>query len=639
MAYIIPEAWARYNGQTKAWSGWHTTYNQTGYSLLARTNDTIGTEDRLCFRFRIDKTIVRKLNYAQYTIPNNGDSASRFCVMTYSFDPTQYGQYLPSGETTNLWATGRNRRFILPLGDAPNYPLNYTTGYFYGLIYNNSPSGIQTNGIFVQPISMLQDTNPYIENVDLYDPELSLSPTSVTTGGSFTSTITKRGDRAIRIAVMYGNTELTNYNGASDTVSISANKSWFTTAGVTSLTSITLSVKLQIQENGAWTTKDTESLTLNAGDDMRPVIQNVLREIVQPAPLNVNYPNTYVKGISKVRFTATVEAGSNAAITSVVAKSSDGSSVTLTLDSQTGNYVGVAGPITNATWSVEVTDQRGKNRTISNVGPSTIYRYVLPTISIDKYNTYRCTSAGVQDASGTYFKAEATATVYQQLPDNSIASFKVNNEPITSGTQSGVIATSATANDSITLTFTCTDRAGYTSTAKITLQSGSSNLLIYTRKGTNGEETRIGVGKVPILSWGAGYADNLIDISIPANSWSWNFGYFINGLPAGAFRALVRTLDGSSFNKNFIDVDLTNNKAEKNAAAYFYKTGTDTDWINLPNTIGSDGVWGGFRFVFPAVGHRFAMVVVLELKPVEGRLWFRHVQENYIGEWKSLTPT
>ena len=638
MAYIIPEAWARYNGQTKAWSGWHTTYNQSGYSLIARTNDTVGTEDRLCFRFRIDKTVVRKLIFAEYKITNIGDPASRFCVMTYSFDPTQYGQYLPSGETTNLWATGANGRFILPLGDAPNYPLNYTSEYFYGLIYNNSPSGIQTNGIFVQPISLLQDTNPYIEDVELYDPEFSLSPTSVTTEGSFTSTITKRGNRTIRIAVMYGNTELTNYIGASDMVSIPANKSWFTAAGVTSLTSISLSVKLQIQENGAWTTKDTKSLTLNAGDDMRPVIQNVLREIVQPAPLNVNYPNTYVKGISKVRFTATVEAGSNAAITSVVAKSSDGSSVALALDSQTGNYVGVAGPITNATWSVEVTDQRGKNRAISNVGPSTIYSYVLPTISIDKDNTYRCTSAGVQDASGTYFKAKATATVYQQLPDNSIVSFKVNNEPITSGTQSGVIATSATANDSITLTFTATDRAGYSSTAKITLQAGNSNIIIYSRKDDSGEETRIGVGAAPLRTWQSGTINNLIDVSVPTRAFGWNYGYYINGIPAGAFHARVGTGGGESFNKNFIDVDLQVAVAEKNATASFVKPGNDSEWTNAPSELASSN-WYGTRFVIANTAGQWAIVVILESAPTPGRIWLRRINTSGTGTWKSLTPT
>lgn len=104
---------------------------------------------------------------------------------------------------------------------------------------------------------------------------LSLSSTSVTTGGNQVVTIGNGSGRTCTIRVYYGSTQL--YAAATSTgqLTIPVTKSWFTTAGLT--TAANFSVSVRIDEDSSL----YQSFTVIAGSDMAPSVTAVTLEIVQ----------------------------------------------------------------------------------------------------------------------------------------------------------------------------------------------------------------------------------------------------------------------------------------------------------------------------------------------------------------------
>lgn len=95
--------------------------------------------------------------------------------------------------------------------------------------------------------------------------------------------------------------------------------------------------------------------------------------------------------------------------------------------------------------------------------------------------------------------------------------------------------------------------------------------------------------------------------------------------------------DGSTFNRDFLQIGNDVNQPSQKAA-YFAKSVSDDNWINMPSEL-YDSAWIGYRQVFVPNKTHF-LVVVTELLPIPGRIWsnyYRYDTETWNG-WKHITP-
>lgn len=434
---------------------------------------------------------------------------------------------------------------------------------------------------------------------------LSLSSTNVTTGNNQVVTIGNGNGRSCTVRVKYGNTQLYAASTSNGTLTIPVTKSWFTTAGLTSVQSFSVSV--QVDEDSSL----YESFTVTAGSDMNPTVSAVSLEIVQTGNAATYFPSTYLANISKCKISATVAAGSNAAISSVKATYSGGPSggVTLTYNSSTGKYEGTTPALTSSvSFTVTATDQRGLtgSRTSSSVS---VVQYSKPAINISSANTYRCNSSGTQQSGGAYWRAMATATYYTSLSGNSLLQFKVaintgTTVNLTSGVQTAVQGGSLNQTTNYTLTFTIQDKVSEAIAKTFVLESITRNVVIK----RNSTGTAAGIGTTPTRTAGSA-------AELPLSG-----DFLMGGIPAQAFHLPYSdATDGSSFGKDPLNVNRTQRKAIENAASFFYKTADNAEWSNLPLDYASRA-WIGFREVY-WMNATYQLVSITEMIPYPGRVW------------------
>lgn len=434
---------------------------------------------------------------------------------------------------------------------------------------------------------------------------LSVSPASVATGNNVTVSI-GNADASETIRFYYGSTLLHSQAISNGYASITCPKSWFTTAGVSTLLSMTVSVTVDSDSSLSG------SFTLTAGDNMKPTVGALAFGIEQPSPASTYYPNTYIANISKAKISAQVTAGSNAAIRSVVVTYGS-KSVTMTHNSTTSRYEATTtAPITgDTTFTVTATDARGF--TGSNSGSITgVVPYSPPAINIDTSMTFRCNSSGVQESGGAYWRAKAEATIYASggMSDNTVRNFTAGIKngtrwAIGSGQQTAVLGGDLDSRTNYILVFTLQDKLN-TVTREFALASITRNVVV-TRDSSG---THVGVGMTPQRRSGGS------TIELPLS------GKFLMGdIPAQAFTLPYDdTLAGASFGKDFLNVDRTNRQATVNAGAFFYRPqASASEWQNAPATNDSYN-WRGYRFVL-WYNASFQMVIVFEFFPYPGRIW------------------
>ena len=405
-------------------------------------------------------------------------------------------------------------------------------------------------------------------------------------------------------------------------------KSWFTTAGLT--TAANFSVSVRIDEDSSL----YQSFTVIAGSDMAPSVTAVTLEIVQSGNAATYFPSTYLANISKCKISATVATGSNAAIRTVKATYSGGPSagVTLTYNSSTGKYEGTTpAPTTSVSFTVTATDARGLTgyRASSQV---TVVQYNKPTINISSAYTYRCDSSGTQESGGAYWRAMATASYYTSLSGNSLLQFKVTintgtSVNLTSGVQTAVQGGSLNRTANYTLTFTIQDKVSDPITKTFVLESVTRNVVIK----RNSTGTSVGVGTTPTKTAGSG-------IELPLTG-----DFLLGGLQAlSLIKPHTDALDGSTFGKDFLNINQNQRIAEENAGAFFYRpVASLSEWSNAPATNDTYN-WRGYRFVL-WYNASFQMVIVFEFYPYPGRIWsnFYNGSLGWTG-WRytqALTPS
>ena len=454
---------------------------------------------------------------------------------------------------------------------------------------------------------------------------LSLSATSVSTGGNQIVTIGNGSGRTCTIRVYYGNTQLYAASTSTGSLTIPVTKSWFTTAGLTTVQ--TFSVSVRIDEDSSL----YESFSVVAGSDMTPTVTNITTTIVQSGNAATYFPSTYLANISKCKVAATVTSRSNATISSVKLTYSGGATVTLTYNSSTGKYEGTTAALTTSvSFTVTATDSRG----MTGSGTSsavTVVQYSKPAINIGTAYTYRCDSSGNQVSGGAYWRAMATATYYTSLSGNSLLQFKVEintgtSVNLTSGVQTAVQGGSLNQTTNYTLTFTIQDKVSDPITKTFILESITRNVVIK----RNSTGTSVGVGTTPTKTAGSG-------IELPLSG-----DFLLGGLQAlSLIKPHTDALDGSTFNKNFLNINQQQRIATENAGCFFYRPQGDTSWTNAPATNDSYN-WRGYRFVL-WYNSTFQMVVVFEFYPYPGRIWSNFYNGSYGWTgWRytqALTPS
>ena len=344
---------------------------------------------------------------------------------------------------------------------------------------------------------------------------LSLSPEAVSTGNSVSITVANGSGVTFTASIQYTDDEdnttvLATQSFDTGSCSIACDKAWFDDLGITE----DQSVELDVVVTGGPETM-TETLTLNAGDDMLPVVGTPTISLVQASSASL-FPSTWLANLSKAKVEAAVTLPTDAEIYGVVLSNPGGTSVAMTYNSGTGKYEGTtAGPISGDTvFTVTAVDERGLagSNTVSLTG---VVPYTPPAVTIDKSSTWRCNSSGTKTRGGTYYRVRATATICTDLSGNSIKKLTTSvrgvsgsMHDITSGTQSQPFGDMANTNAVYTVVVTVQDQVSGEITAELTLD-GAQRYVVVTR---SNDGTYVGVGMEPTRSSGAS------SIELPAGS-------------------------------------------------------------------------------------------------------------------------
>ena len=473
-------------GSSEGWKSWQTVSgvdlvdNAVGFYVVYSATLTLTNGQHLT-GCQVATNFVRQ---------SGGTNTNRtLTCYVYNYDPTGYtdppSNYLASTSVTTL---------------VPTYGI-FQTFYFTGL-------DISTSGTlyfwFSDTVSGMSDYQysystgngytgtPYASGT-FSDAALSLSLSSaeVSTGGNQVVTIGNGSGRSCTVRVYYSNTLLYAASTSTGSLTIPVSKTWFTTAGLSAVTSFSVSV--QIDEDSSL----YESFTVKAGNDMKPSLTSMAASVKNSGNAAEYFPNTCIAGVSKYHLEVTVTLPTNATVRSVVISYAGGSNVEMTYNSSTGRYVGDTGILSSqVAISVTVTDTRGLTATITPVTANPV-PYTNPTINVRSAYTYRCNSSGTQESGGAYWRAKAEAIYYTSLSGNSLLQFKVQIQGQTAVNLSSDVQTSPqggslNANTSYTLIFTIQDKVSDPITKTFRLESK--------RRGFVMKESSFGFGKSPELA-------------------------------------------------------------------------------------------------------------------------------------------
>lgn len=603
-------------------------YNKTNYITIFRNRLTLSSGERL--------TAVKFDVYAM--APASNALQHKLHCHLYTSDPTFAStnvDYIPSGEgypsgyigsaTANVTFSGADSEKKLTFNfSGLNLKANCDL-YFY---FTEEPVNSAATGLYLFVHGKYGSQYPVATGTVKPVLTLSVSPASVATGNNVSITIGNGSGESITARIKYGSTQLWSGTTTNGSLSVAVNKSWFTTAGITTANSMQVTVTIDQD------TSKSATFTVTAGSNMKPTVGALSFAPVNSGRVATNFPNDYIAGYSKVKVSAAVTAGSNASISSVVLSFPGGTNVTMAYNSTSQKYEGTTAAVINGnvTFTVTATDARGLSG--NNQGAlSGVVAYVPPSISPDMDHCYRCDSSGVQQNGGTYATVKAAATWYSSLSGNALTQFLFyikedrtagysDSQNLTSGQQSTPLQMHAPGeNDVVTIVIAIQDKVSEIATVEIRLPAALKN--IYVRRTVDG--TYLGVGMAPQRRSGKS------TVELPDGG-----AVLVGGVDIQRLPNIKETgYDGSSFGKNFLSINLNNLYDAKNEETRFYRGASDTGWTNSPI---ASGVFGGIRQVI-IWNNSWCMVRLIELNPTAGRVWTNVYNGSAWTGWKSLTPT
>jgi len=612
MASFTLSEWALYaNGSWGSWNGSFSgdTYisDETGRHILYKVHLDLGSYASLN-SFRFTTAIHGSSNNPSTNLRVRLLDANPMVTSSYNVlgDATWSGTSPISGITINYDFTGLN--------------LNASKNYFLYITDNNTHATFQD--YLMHAYASISNTS-YTENRPL---TLSLSSTSVSTGNNQVVTIGNGAGRTITVTVKYGNTNIYSAATSTGSLTIPVSMVFFTRAGITAASQFSVSVTIDADSSLY------ESFTVVAGSDMKPTLSNLTTEIVQSGNAATYFPNTYLANISKCKVSVSVATKAGASISSVKLTYPGGSTITMSYNSSTGKYEATTPALTtDTTFTVTVVDSRSLTGYATS-GTITVVPYTKPVINIDSSYTYRCDANGNEESGGAYWKARAVITYYSALSGNGLRVRTVgisgqSTIDFESGVQTAVQGGALNPTTAYTLVFSVQDKVSEVITKSIRLESITRN-VVFKR---NASGTTVGVGTTPTVADGS-------SVEVPLAG-----SFRAGGIPVQAFfDPYSDDLYGSSFGKDFLNVNQENRHAPENAATFFFRqTSVLSEWSNAP-TANDSYNWRGYRFVL-WFNTAFQMVVVFEFYPYPGRIWtnYRNSTLGWNG-WRytqALTPS
>lgn len=597
---------------TGVWANWMSPIVDAYFGVLFKnlTNEY----PLICYEFNVDYTNARSIQQLSFTV--RGQDSGQGCTFNvgayvYTSDPTGGSvTSVPSGYV----ASGTGSVTIPANNASMSKDFNITianigasTSKIYVILKLTSKSGNTTT--FTGRVN-LNSLTPIFKGMPT---SFSVSPSTVSTGGKVNVNIGNAWSTET-VQFYYGNTLLGSSTITNGSGQVTIPKSWFTTAGITTAQSMTVTAKLV-------STTRTQTFTVQAGSDMKPTVGTPTVSIVQD-PSASEFPNTYIANLSKAKVRAAVSSGSNASISSVKVTWSGG---TADMSVVSGGYEAVIGPLTgNTTITVVATDSRGMTQQAS-YSLTGVVQYAAPVITIIGDYTYRCDSSGLKEDGGAYVRAAATAAISTAgLSGNSIQSFRfyILEEPSKGSSLENGAQCPATVGRTFdfyeTLVFEVSDKI-VTTTKSLRLPPGTRNFTM--KRSADG--TYVGIGVLPQHSSGP----STVDIEEGG-------AYYEGGFLWGSLTRLNSySTDGSQFAKNFLQIDTDLLNAPCHADAYFNMTST-SGWSNLP--VSSTPFKGYRKVIFINSSNIF--VVILEAAPTVGRIWVNFYNGSAWSGWKKLTP-
>lgn len=530
---------------------------------------------------------------------------------------------IDNGDWNGLSGTGTSKSVTIP---------GMTGAHSFQVKANNSANGI----------------TGYSNTVSTTTPTLILSSTAVTTSGSLTVTVQYLPANTY-IYLKYGNTVLASYRESSAQTSKVINlsssdlKALFEAAGVTTQTSITVTASVD-----GYNYTET-GFTLSSGSNMNPTVGTPTAAIVQGSTVDSTLANVYIAGVSKVKVSAAVAAGSGSSISSVRLTYGNNSQ-TMSYNSSTQKYEATtSGPITgNTTFTVTATDTRGLTGT-NTVSVTGVKSWTEPAITFDTSKTYRCNSSGTKTEGGAYVRVKVTMNYTTGISGNAVRNlyFYIREDGsstthnLTSGTQSSAYALgSPRPNETITVVVKGRDKVGDYVTRELQLAGAHRDFAIANYQSSNAGRrvTAVGIGMTPDTSTSdLTYGDT---VQVPATG-----RFTVGGKELQNFLGcnIRREVSGDDpWGKDMLAFEPTNPMAEDNETAEFYITNSNfANWSNLPSAITDQSTaFEGARMVL--FGYDTVFIILLEQTPVAGRIWINTKRKSSSSTswsgWKGHTP-
>lgn len=606
--------------QVGSWTSWGTV--STGYPIEGN-----GYKTHAVYKASVDMTGSSGISsitfYAGLSCTNN--LPATVAVYLYTEDPTSNqptdppSNYVAWNQLTRTYGQSIGKYGISITGLNLNASTVYIwlTAYYdtgYGWMYSDDRESAYRSSISA--------------TFTAASLTLAVSPNSVTTsavGSKVNLTITNGAGYTLYADFYYGSSQTPFaseqvYNGANQ---VPCPRSWFDTNNVTKLQSMSITVKIRGGNNVA-----AGSFTLNAGADMQPSVGTPTATIVQGPSAAQEYPNTYIAGISKVKVSAAISRNTNAAykVNGIVLRFAGGTDVYMTESQQTpGLFEGTtAAPITQDTvFTVIATDVRnlsGQN-TVSVTG---VVPYTEPSVTV--LDLYRCDSTGAQENGGEYFKIRVNANYNTDLSGNAITVLTAGVKNGTahdilagqSGTAQGPFHDTTDRKKAYLIEIIVKDKVSGEVKREITLEGMLRNFVL--KRSRDG--TYFAIGTTPSRASGES------SIEIPEHG-----SFLAGGNEYGAFEQIVSDTENTPFDGDFLNVDMTNPRALKNATAKYYSVGGSID--NGPSAM-QTGVYRGIRKVY-CYSSEFCLVELTELYPQPGRIWTNGYSNGWSG-WKSTSP-
>lgn len=398
----------------------------------------------------------------------------------------------------------------------------------------------------------------------------------------------------------------------------------------------------QYRNNGMWAAlppyQETVYIQATAGTDAAPIIVEVTSTVVQPeGAIATSEP---LNGISSLKIQCRVATRTAYAPIGSVTGVYNGKTVSFSLiryddgtyttpDGQVHPvrlYEATIGPVLapTASCTIKAADEYGLESE-ATVFTRSVQRYTKPTLYV--LSCYRSDQAGNAKDGGAYCKISVSLSFDSSISGNGIKQLKAELNGITTNLTSGQsvnLSANLQENLKYIIKFTGQDRVGTTVIREVTLPGALRDFMVM--RGSDNQGAHVGVGMAPSVMSGKS------SLELPAGG-----RLLLDGVEYGS---IEHVLNANTFEKDFLNVDMTNPTALANAESNVWINPASewSNYTNAPSQVVGEAPFGGVRKVIWTTMN-LLFVLIMEFYPNPGRIWINTRRGGTWTGWKSFTPT